>query len=189
MKGLMRWKEALVISALLLLVIGLRIFEGIHFVATIPQGDDMRILWLLQSLTQGHFDWTLFWARPNGHFFVLYYLINIVQYMFNGYWDPRLDFLTYAVIHAIEAGVVLFTFRHVLIQQDRWWFYIVLFFLFATPFGGYRIAWGNLYTYTNVVIFALPLLYGIVYGRGAGVSRRYWWLSRRSTPSTLAPVA
>jgi hypothetical protein len=145
------------------LILGLRIFIGIRFVAQIPQGDDYRTLIWLQKFSEGIHDWGFIWQRSNGHFFVFYYLANLGQYLLDGYWDPRLDFLVYALVHVVEAAVVIFTFQNVLVPRDRWWILAFIFFLFAVPFGGYRIAWGNLWVYSDVMIFGLAALYLTAY--------------------------
>jgi hypothetical protein len=124
----------LVVWGVLLLILGLRISLGIHLVASVPQGDDYRVLSLLQHWTDsGKIDWHLFWWRTNGHFFVIYYLINLLQFKLNGFWDPRLDFLTFAISHTLEAAAVMLAFRRLLPARDRGWLYAFIFFLFATP--------------------------------------------------------
>ena len=43
----------------------------------------------------------------------LYYLANLGQFLMNGYWDGRLDFLIYAFVHTVYAAVVIATFWNI----------------------------------------------------------------------------
>jgi uncharacterized membrane protein (DUF485 family) len=161
--GLFRYQNALLVAGVLLLILGLRIFIGIRFVAEIPQIDDEPTLLWLQQWGQGVHDWGFLWHRHNGHPMVLYYLANLGQYLLNGYWDGRLDFLVYAFIHTAYAAVVMLTFWNVLTPRDRGWLLPFIFALFAIPFAGYRIAWGLLWPDTAMMLFSLWALYLAAY--------------------------
>jgi signal transduction histidine kinase len=141
----------------------LRIFIGIRFVAEIPQSDDNATILWLQKWSQGIHDWGFIWQRHNGHPMVLYYLANLGQYLLNGYWDGRLDFLVYAFIHTAYAAIVIMTFWNVLTPRDRGWLLTLIFVLFAVPFAGYRIAWGLLWPDTAMMVFSLSALYLAAY--------------------------
>jgi len=147
----------------LLLILGLRIFIGIRFVAGIPQIDDNDTLIWLQQWSQGIHDWGFPWHRHNGHPMVLYYLASLGQYRFNGNWDGRLDFLVYAFAHTAYAAVVMFTFWNVLAPRDRGWLLTLVFVLFAVPFAGYRIAWGFLWPDTAMMLCSLLALHLLAY--------------------------
>lgn len=163
MKRFYQYRDALLVTGVLLLILGFRISIGIRFVAAIPQIDDNATILWLQKWSQGIHDWGFIWQRHNGHPMVLYYLANLGQYLMNGYWDGRLDFLVFAFIHTIYAAVLIMTFWNVLTPSDRRWLLIVVFVLFAVPFAGYRIAWGLLWPDTAMMLFSLLALYLSVY--------------------------
>lgn len=147
----------------MLLILGLRIFIGIRFVAEIPQFDDNATILWLQKWSQGIRDWGFIWQRHNGHPMVLYYLANLGQFLLNGYWDGRLDFLVYAFVHTAYAAIVIMTFWNILTPRDRGWLLALIFVLFAVPFPGYRIAWGLLWPDTAMMVFSLSALYLAAY--------------------------
>lgn len=158
-----RYRNALLVGGVLLLVLGLRILVGIRFVAAIPQIDDDDTLLWLQQWSHGVHDWGFIWQRHNGHPMVLYYLANLAQYRLDGYWDGRLDFLVYVFVHTAYAAVVMLTFWNVLTPRDRGWFLTFIFVLFAVPFAGYRMAWGLLWPDTAMMLFSLWALYLAAY--------------------------
>ncbi len=160
---ILKYNGAILGTGILLLILGLRIFIGIRFVAEIPQIDDRPTLLWLQNWSQGIHDWGFIWQRHNGHPMELYYLANLGQYLLNGYWDGRLDFLVSAFIHTAYAAVVIGTFWNVLTPRDRGWLLVLIFGLFAVPFAGYRIAWGLLWPDTAMMAFSLLALYLAAY--------------------------
>jgi hypothetical protein len=160
---LSKYSNAFLVIGILLLILGLRIFIGIRFVAEIPQIDDNPTVLWLQKWSQGIHDWGFICHRNNGHVMVLYYLANLGQYLLNGYWDGRLDFLVYAFVYTAYAAVVILTFGNVLTPRDRGWLLALIFGLFAVPFAGYRIAWGLLWPGAAMMIFSLSALYLAAY--------------------------
>jgi hypothetical protein len=163
MQILRRWRDPLFIAGILLLILGTRIFIGIRFVAAVPQGDDAYTLAWLQGWSQGVHNWGFIFQRHNGHPMELYYLANLGQFLLNGYWDPRLDFLVYVFIHTIYAAVVIATFGHLLAPRDRVWILFFILFLFAIPFAGYRIGWGLEWPDTAMMALALGGIHVSVY--------------------------
>ncbi len=161
--SLTRSRDLFIVAGLLILILGLRIFIGIRFVAEIPQGDDTFTLSWLQTWSQGTHDWGFIFHRLNGHPMELYYLANLGQFLMNGYWDGRLDFLVYAFVHTAYAAVVIATFGNILTPRDRTWLLLFIFVLFAVPFGGYRIGWGLLWPETAMMLFGVWALYVSVY--------------------------
>ena len=137
------------------MLLGVRIFTGIRFVAEIPQGDDTIPMSWLQNWSKGIHDWGFIFQRFNGHPMELYYLANLGQFLMNGYWDGRLDFLIYAFVHTVYAAVVIATFWNILTPRDRPWLLLFIFALFAVPFAGYRIAWGLLWPDTAIMLFGV----------------------------------
>jgi hypothetical protein len=160
---ILKYSDAFLVAGILLLILGLRISIGIRFVAEIPQYDDNATILWLQKWSQGIHDWGFIWQRHNSHPLVLYYLANLGQYLLNGYWDGRLDFLVYAFVHTAYAAVVIATFWNVLTPRDRGWLLALIFVLFAVPFAGYRIAWGLLWPDTAMMAFSLSALYLAAY--------------------------
>jgi hypothetical protein len=158
-----RFRDLFLVAGLLILILGVRIFIGTRFVAEIPQGDDTFTLSWLQSWSQGTHDWGFIFHRHNGHPMELYYLANLGQFLMNGYWDGRLDFLVCAFVHTAYAAVVIATFGNILTPRDRGWLLIFIFVLFAVPFGGYRIGWGLLWPQTAMMFFGVWALYVSVY--------------------------
>lgn len=147
----------------MLLILGIRIFIGIRFVTEIPRSDDDATLLWLQQWTQGVHDWGFIWERHNVHQMAFYYLANLGQYLLNGYWDGRLDFLVSTFIHTAYAAIVIATFWNVLTPRDRGWMLALIFMLFAVPFAGYCIAWGLLWPDTAMMGFSLLALYLTAY--------------------------
>jgi hypothetical protein len=64
--SLSRWRHVLLVAGILLLILGTRIFTGIHFVAAVPQGDDSFTLTWLQAWSQSVHDWSFVMARHHG---------------------------------------------------------------------------------------------------------------------------
>jgi hypothetical protein len=158
-----KYSDAFLVAGILFLILGLRIFIGIRFAIEIPQWDDnVTILWL-QNWSQGIHDWGFIWHNHNGQPWALYYLANLGQYLLNGYWDGRLDFLVFAFAHTAYAAVVIATFWNVLTPRDRGWLLPLIFVLFAVPFAGYRIACAFLWPDTAMMIFSLSALYLAAY--------------------------
>jgi hypothetical protein len=156
-------KNFCLIAGILLLLVGFRIFIGIRFVAAIPQGDDWSTVLWLQKWAEGIHDWRYIWERHNGqHLLVLYNLANLGQYLLNGYWSGTLDFLTASFIHVAYGAVVIFTFKDLLSAKDRGWVLAFIFFLFAVPFAGYRVGWGNNWGHSAMMLFSLAALYRTV---------------------------
>jgi hypothetical protein len=160
---LLKYRNAILIGGVLLLILGLRILIGIRFAVEIPQADDFSTANWLQQWSQGVHNWSFIWQRHNGHPMELYYLANLGQYLLNGYWDAQLDFLVYAVIHTAYAALVILTFWNLLTPRDRGWLLTLIFGLFAIPFAGYRIAWGLLWPDTTMMLFSLWALYLAAY--------------------------
>jgi hypothetical protein len=160
---LQRYRDFFLVSGILLLILGMRIFIGIRFVAEIPQEDDLRTVEWLQKWAQGIHEWVFIITRHYGHPMEMYYLANLGQFLLNGYWDGRLDFLVYAFVHTAYAAVVIATFGNVLTPRDRGWILALIFLLFAVPFAGYRIAWGLLWPHSAMMTFALGAIYQVVY--------------------------
>jgi hypothetical protein len=160
---LARFRDLVLIAGILIVILGVRIFTGIRFVAEIPQGDDTIPMSWLQNWSKGIHDWGFIFQRFNGHPMELYYLANLGQFLMNGYWDGRLDFLIYAFIHTVYAAVVIATFWNILTPRDRPWLLLFIFALFAVPFAGYRIAWGLLWPDTAIMLFSVWALYASVY--------------------------
>ncbi len=148
----------------------MRICIGIRFVGEIPHADDYATLLWLQGWFQGVHDWGFIWQRHNGHPMVLYYFANLAQYLLNGYWDARLDFLVSAFIHTAYAAVVIAIFGNVLTLRDRGWLLALVLVLFAIPFAGQCIAWGLLWPDTAMMIFALAALYLSAYHGQSGIA-------------------
>jgi hypothetical protein len=170
---LLKYRNAILVGGVLLLILGLRIVVGIRFVLQIPQADDFSTVNWLQQWSLGVHDWAFIWQRHNGHPMVLYYLANLGQFLLNGYWDARLDFLVYALIHTAYAALVIFTFRNLLTPGDRGWLLTLIFGLFAIPFAGFRISWGLLWPDTMMMLFSLWALYLAAY-RGQSWGAVFW---------------
>ncbi len=153
----------LLCGGILLLILGFRIFIGIRFVAAIPQIDDWATIVWLQNWANGNHDWSFIWQRHNGHIMVLYNLLNLGQYLLNGYWDGHLDFLAFTIIHTLYAAVAIFAFQDLLTPRDRGWLLAFIFLLFALPFAGYRIGWGNEWPHSAMMLFSLWGLARTVY--------------------------
>ena len=161
--SLLKLRSFFLVAGVLLLVLGMRIFIGIRFVGEVPHTDDYPTLLWLQKWFQGVHDWGFVWQRHNGHPMVLYYFTNLGQYLLNGYWDARLDFLVYALVHTAYATVVIATFWNVLTTADRGWILALVFVLFGLPFAGQCIALGLLWPDTAMMIFSLAALYLCAY--------------------------
>jgi hypothetical protein len=161
--SLTKSRDFLLVAGILILILGVRIFIGNRFVAGIPQWDDTPTLWWLQKWSQGTHDLGFIFQRHNGHPMELYFLANLGQFLMNGYWDGRLDFLVYAFVHTAYAAVVIATFGNILTSRDRGWLLLFIFVLFAVPFGGYEIGWGFLWPDTAMMLFGIGALYVSVY--------------------------
>ena len=161
---LQRARPGLLLTGMLLLILGMRIYVGVRCFAEVPQGDDGSTIGWLQRWSQGDHDWSMVWRLHNGsHPMEMFYLANLAQFQLNGFWDGRLDFLVSALVHTAYAAVVLWTFGGLLARRDRGWIYLFTLVLFAVPFGGYRIAWGLLWPNSAVMMFALPAIYLVAY--------------------------
>ena len=171
----------MLIGGLLLLILGVRIFVGIRFISPLPQLDDWWTVHWLQAWSDGVHNWAYIWQRKNDHPLEMYFLTDLVQYLRNGYWDARLDFLDNAVAHTIYALVVFLTFRNVLATRDRAWVTGLIFFIFVIPFAGYRINWGILWPHSAMLSFSLLALYLSAFRRdgwtGVGLTIGLAWLA------------
>jgi len=147
------------ITGLLLLILGLRIFLGNPFVAQLPLVDDFYCLFWLQRWSEGVHDWSYVWSRHSEHPMELYNLLILTQFLLNGGWDARLDFLLGSVVHTFYAAVVILTFWDLLPPRYRGWLIFFIFALFAIPMSGYRISWGFLWPHAAGMAFSLAALY------------------------------
>jgi len=160
---LQRYRDGLLVTGLLLLILGLRIFIGNAFVPELPLVDDYDNFAWLQAWAQGVHNWGFIVVRYNGHPMELYKLAVLAQYLLNGYWDAHLDFLVSSLVHTFYAAVVILTFWDVLPPRHRRWLLLFIFALFAIPFAGYRISWGFLWPHAAGMAFSLAALYYSAY--------------------------
>jgi hypothetical protein len=158
-KSRRRWSDLLIFAGIILLVLGARLFVGIRFVSEMPQADDLDTTRWLAAWALGQHDWSFIFHRINGHPMEFYYLANLGQFLLNGAWDARLDFIVSALIHTCYAGVALWVFCQIALPQERGWVAFLILTAFALPFGGYRISWGLLWVHTAMIMFAVLTIY------------------------------
>ncbi len=155
-----RFRDFFLISGLLLLILGIRIFIGIRYVALIPELDEWFTCSWLQSWSDGIHNWGYIFARNNNHPICMFLSLELGQYLLNGYWDSRLGFLAFSLIHTLYAAFVLIVFKDLLTSKDRGWLLAFVFFLFAIPFSGYRLTDSMLWPHAAMMLFGLWALYG-----------------------------
>ncbi len=160
LQALQRSRPGFLLAGLLVLLLGMRLYVGVRCLVEIPQADDGVMITWLQKWSTGVHDWSFIWRFHNNvHPLDIYYLCNLGQYLLNGFWDGRTDFLVSVLVHVLYAAVVFWTFADVLTRRDRWWIYLFTFVLFAVPFAGYRIGWGLVWPNCAPIVFALPAIY------------------------------
>jgi hypothetical protein len=165
---LRRYREYVLLSSLLLLITGIRIYAGVRCLAELPSGDDATTLTWLQGWSRGVHNWSFIFKLHNGaHPLEFFYLLSLVQYQINGFWDGRLDFIVFCLVHSVYAAVAFFVFRNVLERRDRGWIYTLIFVVFALPFAGYRISLGIMWPNLMPMILGLLSIYLFAYHRGS----------------------
>jgi hypothetical protein len=121
----------------------------------------------------GNLKWTDFFAAHNEHRIFATRLLDIGLIWLNGRWDPLLQMVVNAFIHAAFACGLAFFLWDFFGRKNGWLVCAVLVPFFALPYAGENTIWGFNSQDYFVNIFALVALVGLGFGKPGGWS---WWI-------------
>jgi hypothetical protein len=162
------WLAALFLSAL-----GAQLWIAWLYGSPIPLWDQWyEASDFFKPWVAGNLRWTDFFAAHNEHRIFATRVLDVTLIQLNGRWEPLLQMVANAFIHAALACGLAFCLWHFFGRKNGWLICFLLMPFFVLPYWGENAIWGinSLYYFMN--IFALATLAGLGFGKAGSWS---WW--------------
>ncbi len=185
---------ALWLSALFLVAFGAQLWIVWLYGSPVPVWDQWSEPPFFKSWMTGHLKWTDFFAAHNEHRIFATRLLDVTLIWLNGRWEPLLQMVVNAFIHATFACGLTFCVWDFLGRKNAWLVCGMLIPFFALPYAGENAIWGFNSQDYFVSIFALVALVGLGFGNAG---RGLWWIGLAAAilglfnmaSGVLAPIA
>lgn len=177
-----RRRTALAVAGVFMLVFGIRLGLIGQYGLPIPYWDewDMDIHYLLFPLLNGHLDWVALFENQSEHRIVVTRIINLVSFLINGEFDPRIGMVAGALMWS--ATVALLSAAMFSALPSRWYPALAPFWVVAAlPFDSVNLFWGG-----QSQMYALPFTAACVLGLAAVDRPRLFHFAAAAAVSTVS---
>lgn len=169
-------EKALSISALVLIVLGVKLLFVAHFCSPVPYWDqwDGEADILYKSYLGSNLSWATMLGPHNEHRILLTRLLSLGLFEVKGGWDPILQMMINAVLHVV--AIVLIVLRLARLLRPVQWLPLAMFsaFLFVLPIGFENLMAGFQSQFYFLLIFSIVALGGF---SGASAFSLGWFAS------------
>lgn len=181
------YRLVLWLTALSLVIIGAKLWLIQAYGTPVPYGDQwVEAEHFLQPWVEGRLTWAAWFAPHNEHRIFFTRLLDLVCLKLNGTWDPGLQMVVNAFIHAgvicgLVAGLWFFGRR-----KDQGLFCLLLAPFFALPLAAENTLWGFQSQFYFLLLSAIVTMAGLGFHRPGS---KWWWLGLAAAGLSLVTMA
>ena len=182
-----RWWLAAWLAALLLVILGAKLWIIQVYGSPLPywdQWDEAKLVF--KPWLEGHLTWGALFAAHNEHRILFTRLLDLLELRLNGQWDPGLQMVVNALLHAGFAGGLAFCLWVFLGKRKEGLICVLLAPFFALPFAAENTIRGFQSQEYFLCLFSVAAITGL----GLGTPRQArWWVGLAAAILALFTMA